>query len=97
MGFALPIKEDAHAVMVGGKPKPLLEGSLKRKFGEENYDLVREAFTQSLETWKGDEDELDGKAFQMYEKFRPTVPGGQKGWGRKGELNLDEVKSIVRK
>lgn len=96
MGFALTIKGDA--VIFGGKPKPLNEENLKQKFGgEKQYEAVRSAFHDSLQTWAGHEDELNGKAFHMYEQFRPTVPSGQKGWGRKGEFGIANIVRIVRR
>ena len=33
----------------------------------------------------------------LYEKFRPTVARGQRGWGQKGELDLDVIRSLGRK
>ena len=94
MGFSLPIKGDA--VIVGGKPKPLNGETLKHKFGEQ-YDAVKAAFEDSLQSWKGHEDELNTKAFHMYEQFRPTVASGQKGWGQKGELSTSEIAKAVRR
>ena len=70
--------------------------ALRKKFGgEEQYMKVKTAFEGALQSWKGKEDELDGKAFGMYENFRPSVPPGQRGWGRQGALNLERVKIAV--
>ena len=38
--------------------------------------------------------ELEGIAYELYEKFRPEIPGGKKGWGAKGELNLEYIRSL---
>jgi len=95
MGFSLQVKGDA--ALVGGKPKPLNEATLQNKFGVEEYDAVRAAFTESLQSWKGHEDELNTKAFHMYETFRPSVAKGQKGWGRKGELSTTEITKVVQR
>jgi hypothetical protein len=95
MGFSLPIMGDA--VILGGKPRPLKEESLKHKFGGQQYDAVKTAFEDSIQSWKGHEDELNTKAFHMYEQFRPTVASGQKGWGRKGELSTSEIAKAVRR
>ena len=73
----------------------VLEEALNKKFGEEQYEEAKKAFQEALEQWRGKEDELDRKAFHMYEDFRPSVPKGQKGWGKKGQLNLGSVKSAV--
>jgi hypothetical protein len=95
MAFSLPIKGDA--VILGSKPKPLKGESLKHKFGAQQYDAVKAVFEDSLQSWKGHEDELNTKAFHMYEQFRPTVASGQKGWGQKGELSTSEIAKIVRR
>jgi hypothetical protein len=51
--------------------------------------------TEALEDWKGKEDDLDAKAFYMYEQFCPDVAKGQKGWGRKRELHFSKVRDII--
>jgi len=38
--------------------------------------------------------ELAAKAFSLYERFRPAIPAGVQGWGAKGELRLDLVRSL---
>lgn len=93
MSFHLKLK-DGH-VLVGDKPKKANEQTLIKKFGEAAYERVKETFQDSLQSWSGQEDELDAQAFHHYEVFRPTVPKGQKGWGRKGNLNLQTVKEAV--
>jgi hypothetical protein len=95
MGFPMEVMGDA--VVVKGKPKEGKESGLAKKFGEGNLEKVREAMEGALVTWQGQKEELDGKAFHMYEKFRPDVGKGQKGWGRKGELHLSKIESVVRK
>jgi len=39
--------------------------------------------------------ELERKAYDLYEKFRPEIPEGTKGWGAKGELDLDTIRSLA--
>jgi hypothetical protein len=31
------------------------------------------------------------RAFSLYERFRPVIPEGVRGWGAKGELDLDLI------
>lgn len=38
--------------------------------------------------------QLESKAYDLYEKFRPEIPEGMKGWGAKGELDLDYIRSL---
>lgn len=95
MSFHLRLKDGQ--AMVGDKPKKAGEEALRKKYGgSEQYIKVRQAFEEALETWKGSEDELDKRAFHMYEDFRPSVKPGQAGWGRKGQLSLDTIRTVVR-
>ena len=32
--------------------------------------------------------ELAHNAYRLYERFRPTIPAGKKGWGATGDLDL---------
>lgn len=60
-----------------------------RKYGsEETYGKAKDPMIEALQVGKGRKTDLDTNAFHMYELFRPDVVKGQKGWGRKGELNL---------
>ncbi|KAL1870172.1 hypothetical protein Daus18300_005236 [Diaporthe australafricana] len=96
MGFPMTIKDES--ILVKGKPKTAREVSLVRKYGSnESYSQAKDAMTGALEAWKGKEDDLDTKAFHMYERFRPDVAKGQKGWGRKGELHLSKIRDAIRK
>jgi hypothetical protein len=95
MSFKLNLNKDGQA-MVGGKPKKAGEEALIKKYGgTEHYERVRQAFQDALKAWKGQGEDLDKRAFHAYELFRPSVSPGQKGWGRKGQLNLKTVKSAV--
>lgn len=95
MGFNLHVKNGD--VLVQGKPKRGNEAPLKAKFGEENFDRTKKAMEDALATWKGNDDDLNAKAFHMYEEFRPSVQSGQGGWGKKGALELDRVKEVVER
>lgn len=93
MGFHLKLKEGQ--ALVGDKPKKANENALVKKFGEEAYEKTKNAFQDALKPWAGQEEDLNAQAFHRYEDFRPTVPKGQKGWGRKGMLNLQAVRDAV--
>lgn len=98
MHFDLKSKDGLVIVGSEQKGKPGNEDALRKKFGEMQYQTVKKCFQDALQSWgEGDEEQLDKEAFHFYEEFRPTVSSGQKGWGRKGVLNLDTVKSVVQK
>lgn len=98
MQFHLRMKGDGdeRQVVLSGKHVSGSEEGLKRKFGD-GYEAVRDAMTGALESWKGEEEELSKEAFGMYEDFRPSVVKGKGGWGRKGELSVERIESVVRK
>ncbi len=39
--------------------------------------------------------QLAGKAYALYEKFRPEIPPGKKGWGASGKLDLDLIRKMA--
>ena len=39
-------------------------------------------------------EEIGGEAYRLYERFRPNVPQGQQGWGKKGLLELDRLAEL---
>ena len=83
-------------ILFSGKPQSSNDDGLRKKYGE-RYDDVQKTFDEALATWKGSEEELSKAAFGMYEDFRPNVSKGQKGWGRKGALDLGIVRKAVEK
>jgi hypothetical protein len=36
-----------------------------------------------------------GKAYALYEKFRPKILPGKKGWGVLGKLDLDVIRKLA--
>ena len=40
--------------------------------------------------------ELAEKAYALYEKFRPEIPPGKRGWGASGKLDLDRIRKMAR-
>jgi hypothetical protein len=41
--------------------------------------------------------ELAAAAYGMYERFRPTVPAGTRGWGARGDLDTDFIRSLAKR
>lgn len=94
MGF--PMQIDAGGVVVNAKKKPVNEHLLQAKYGgEEEYTRVKQTMERALQIWEDDKEQLDKKAFRMYERFRPSIATGSAGWGRKGPLDLHKVKSTI--
>ena len=79
---------DGEAIHAGS-----VEAYLKNKFGE-NYEAARSAMEKLAKAYTPKQ--LEKKAYDLYEKFRPEIPEGTKGWGAKGELDLDYIRSLAR-
>jgi hypothetical protein len=67
---------------------------LESKFGDD-LKSVRSAMQRLAESCGPKE--LAVKAFGLYERLRPDIPAGVKGWGAKGELKLDLLATLARK
>ncbi|HEX8992773.1 MAG TPA: hypothetical protein VF784_13930 [Anaerolineales bacterium] len=68
-----------------------VQAYLEQKFGE-RLEEARLALEQLARHYTPQE--LESRAYDLYEKFRPEIPEGKKGWGAKGELDLDHVRSL---
>ena len=79
---------DGEAIHAGS-----VEAYLQNKFGE-NYDEARAAMEKLARAYTPKQ--LENKAYDLYEKFRPEIPEGTKGWGAKGELDLDYIRSLAK-
>ena len=66
---------------------------LEKKFGEHLAEAraAMEALANSLTPAQ-----LETRGFSLYEKFRPQIPEGKKGWGAKGELDLDLIRRLAK-
>ena len=40
--------------------------------------------------------ELAGQAYALYERFRPAIPVGVRGWGAKGTLDLGQMNTLAK-
>jgi hypothetical protein len=70
-----------------------VERYLKQRF-KHDLDEVRAAM-EDLAKAHTPED-LERRAYDLYEAFRPEVPEGKKGWGAAGELDLDHIRSLAK-
>jgi hypothetical protein len=70
-----------------------VETYLKQKF-KDDLDDVRSAMEKLAKGYTPKQ--LEKQAYDLYEKFRPEIPEGKKGWGAKGELDLDYIRSLAK-
>ena len=77
--------------------RPIAPASVERylagKFGAA-LDEVGAALTDLTSSLPPEE--LGRRAFALYERFRPAVPPGERGWGAAGVLDLARVRELAR-
>ncbi len=71
-----------------------VERYLEKKFGANLAD-VQAALESLAQAYPPDE--LKQRGFALYEKFRPGIPEGVKGWGAMGELSLEKIRAMAKK
>ena len=92
---AVQTKHGLRATAKGEEIKPeSVTRYLEKKFGAQLADAqaALEALAQAYPP-----QELEQRAFALYEQFRPTIPEGVQGWGASGELNLERIRGMARK
>ncbi len=66
---------------------------LEDKFGDD-LKAVRSAMQRLAKAYKPQE--LAHNAYRLYERFRPQIPAGKKGWGAKGDLDLGLIGRLAK-
>ena len=96
LGRAVPVVNTPDGLRATQDDKPVSPAAVERylagKFGD-SLGAVRMAMQELAAVFS--EDELADTAFRLYEKFRPVIPPGIKGWGAAGELDLDFIRSLA--
>jgi hypothetical protein len=80
------------------KNKPIepesVERYLESKFGD-SFGTVRAVMHDLANAFRAEQ--LPENAFGPNEKFRPAIPEGVTGWGAKGNLEIDRIRSFAFK
>lgn len=96
LGRGVPAVKTPQGLRAAIKGEPINAGSveyyLQKKFGDD-LEETREAMEKLAKAYKPKE--LEKEAYGLYEKFRPEIPEGTKGWGAKGELDLEYIRSLA--
>jgi hypothetical protein len=97
MGRGIPAvktPKGLRAAIQGDEIEPdSVEKYLQQKF-KDDLDAARTAMEKLAKAFPPKQ--LESKAFGLYEKFRPKIPEGVKGWGAKGELDLEYIRELAK-
>ena len=97
-GRGVPVKNTEDGIRAVVKDKPIdpakVNTYLGSKFGEDLHS-VREAMEELATALEPEM--LHEEAYGLYEQFRPKIAPGQRGWGQKGDLDLDLIRSLGQK
>jgi len=95
LGRPVPAKNTDAGVRAVIKDKPINPDAVRKylstKFGED-LDAARDAMQHLAASLSPDD--LAERAYGLYERFRPQIPAGKKGWGAAGEVDLDALRSL---
>lgn len=96
-GRPVPAKNTADGIRaVSGRAVVTAESAeayLETKF-EDHLEAARAAMTTLAHAYRPRE--LAAEAFSLYERFRPVVPEGVRGWGAKGVLDLRQILRLAK-
>jgi len=93
----VPAKDTENGVRAVSGDKPIDPDSAARYLSQKFRDdlgSVREAMEALAKAFPPDD--LSKRAFALYERFRPQIPSGKKGWGAKGTLDLELIRSLAK-
>jgi hypothetical protein len=95
LGRRVPAKSTDEGVRAVFKDKPVASEGVER-YLEEKFGPARQAVSKAMRALADSfrPAELAAVAYSLYEKFRPEIPPGVRGWGAKGELDLGRIISL---
>jgi len=97
-GRPVPVKDTEAGVRAVVLDEPIDPGPVRKylasKFGEA-LDRVRATMAELAAAFEPEE--LEEVSYGLYERFRPQIARGEAGWGQKGELKLELLRSLAKR
>ncbi|MGH2536500.1 MAG: hypothetical protein ACRDHL_03810 [Candidatus Promineifilaceae bacterium] len=97
LGRRVPAVQTKDGLRATVKGEPISPGSvsdyLAKKFGGD-LPAARSAMEALAAAYPPAE--LEEQAYGLYEKFRPQIPEGTRGWGAKGDLDLGRIRALAK-
>ncbi len=97
LGRSVPAEKTEQGVRALEKGKPVRPQAVEQYLETKFKDRLPEA-RAVMEDLAGSftSQELSRRAYALYEKFRPVIPEGTRGWGASGELDLEGIRSLKK-
>jgi hypothetical protein len=96
LGRQVPVITTAQGVRATRNDQPIeptgVTRCVQQKFGEALPD-VRAAMEALAAAYPPEQ--LAAMAYALYERFRPAIPEGTRGWGAAGPLDLDALRALA--
>lgn len=93
---AVPARHTDEGLRALSNDRPISPESVKRYFGSKFGDALDEVYDAMKELAKSlTPSELAEKAYHLYEKFRPEIPPGKRGWGALGKLDIEGIRKMA--
>jgi hypothetical protein len=91
----VPAKHTDEGLQALSGDSPIRPESVKKYLESRFGDALGDVSKAMLELTKSlPPSQLAEKAYALYEKFRPEIPPGKKGWGASGKLGLNLIRKI---
>jgi hypothetical protein len=92
----VPARHTDEGLRALSNDRPISPESVKRYFGSKFGDALDEVYDAMKELAKSlTPSELAEKAYHLYEKFRPEIPPGKRGWGALGKLDIEGIRKMA--
>ena len=89
---AVPAKHTDEGLRALSGENPIHPESVQKYLEGKFGDALEDVSNAMLELARSlPPSQLAEKAYALYEKFRPEIPPGKKGWGASGKLDLDLI------
>ncbi len=93
---AVPAKHTDEGLRALSGESPIHPESVQKYLESKFGDALEDISTAMVELAKSlPPSQLAEKAYALYEKFRPEIPPGKKGWGASGKLDLDLIRKMA--
>ena len=96
LGRSVPAVRTPRGLRAVAKGSPVSPGGVDR-YLVEKFGPALPAARAAMEALAAayDPERLAGEAYALYERFRPDVPAGARGWGARGALDLARLRALA--